>query len=73
MRSIVLEATTDLAIRTSEGEYSLEDLISARSAFLTSSLGSMVSISNIDGRDFDLSDELYIRIKEEIIKKLGWF
>lgn len=73
MRSIVLEATTDLKIRISEGEYSLEDLIGAHSAFLTSSLGSMVSISSIDGRDFDLSDELYIRIKEEIIKKIGWF
>lgn len=73
MRSIVLEAATDLAIRTSEGEYSLEDLITAHSAFLTSSLGSMVSISSVDGRDFDLSDELYIRLKEEIIKKIGWF
>ena len=71
-REVLISLVPELGLKTNEGRFTLNDVISSHGAFFTNSLIGMTAIAEIDGTEIIVDEGLYGQLRRSLFRKLGW-
>lgn len=71
-RETIITSGQELGLEVREGRFKLEDLLSSNLAFLTNSLIGMAVLAQVDSNKINFNEEIYIRIRDVLFRKLRW-
>jgi 4-amino-4-deoxychorismate lyase len=71
-RGVLLELAPEVGLKVQETRLKLEGLISSDGTFLTNALIGIVSVGEVDGTKIELGQEIFLRLRNALFKRLNW-